>query len=48
MQEKDIYPAIRDRDGDEELEYLQAFFPTLQQFYADAAARGDVVIHWLA
>jgi len=47
MQEKDIYPAIWDR-GDEELEYLQMFFPTLQQFYADAAARGDVVIHWLA
>jgi len=48
MQEKDIYPAIWDRDGDEELEYLQMFFPTLQQFYADAAARGEVVIHWLA
>jgi hypothetical protein len=48
MEEKDVYPAIWAEEGDEGLEYLLMFYSTLQQFYTDAAARGDVVIHWLA
>lgn len=48
MQQKQIYPDIWERDGDEALEYLLDFFPELQRFYADAAARGEAVIHWIA
>lgn len=48
MQEKQIYPQIWERDDPNDVEYLLDFFPTLQQFYADAAMRGDAVIHWMA
>lgn len=46
MQEKQIYPEIWEDDNS--VDYLLDFFPALQQFYADAAARGDAVIHYLA
>jgi len=48
MQEKQIYPEIWQDDDPESVDYLLHFFPDLQQFYADAAARGDAVIHWMA
>lgn len=48
MREKDIYPEIWEDGDPESVGYLLQFFPTLQQFYADAAARGDAVIHWMA
>ena len=48
MREKDIYPEIWEDGDPESVDYLLQFFPTLQQFYADAAARGDAVIHWMA
>jgi len=48
MQEKQIYPEIWEDDDPESVDYLLHFFPDLQQFYADAAARGDAVIHWMA
>jgi hypothetical protein len=45
VDEKTIYPTIWTDDGDEGLDYLLAYYSTLQQFYADAAARGDAVMH---
>ena len=48
MQEKQIYPEIWEDDDAETVDYLLDFFPVLQRFYADAAARGDAVIHWMA
>jgi len=48
MREKQIYPEIWDDDDPESVDYLLHFFPDLQRFYADAAARGDAVIHWMA
>ena len=49
MEAKQIYPdVIWVRDGDEALEFVLDAFAQLQTFYADAAARGDAVIQWLA
>ncbi|MCS0582187.1 YfbM family protein [Massilia pinisoli] len=48
VEEKNIYPAIWAEEGAEGLEYLLSYYSALQRFYTDAAARGDVVIHWLA
>lgn len=47
MEEKNVYPAMWAEEGDEGLEYLLSHYSALQQFYTDAAARGDVVIHAL-
>lgn len=49
MQAKDIYPeTIWVRDGKVALDYVLQSFPALQEFYADAAARGDAVVQWHA
>jgi hypothetical protein len=48
MEIQDIYPDIWMRDGDEALDYVLAFLPTLQTFYRDATARGDAALLWMA
>jgi hypothetical protein len=49
MAAQKIYPnVIWVRDGEEALDYLLDSFRSLAEFYADAAARGDGVLQWIA
>ena len=49
MQDQGVYPEIIwVRDGEESLDYLLENFRPLAEFYADAAARGDAVLQWIA
>jgi len=48
MEELEIYPQIWTRDDPETLDYLLDAFPELQQFYANAATRGEAAILWIA
>jgi hypothetical protein len=48
MTQAEIYPdIIWERDGQESLEFLIAYFRPLLAFYRDAAARGDAVLLWI-
>lgn len=48
MEAEEIYPQIWERDGSEALDFLQHFFPSLVNFYAEAAQKGNAVVLWLA
>ncbi len=49
MQAQGVYPEIIwVRDGEDSLDYLLENFWPLAEFYADAAARGDAVLQWIA
>lgn len=49
MQARGVYPeVIWVRDGVQALDYVLENFRPLAEFYADAAARGDAVLQWLA
>jgi hypothetical protein len=44
MDEAEIYPEIWMRDGAEGLEYVQAYFREMVEFYRTAAERGDAAL----
>lgn len=48
MEEQAIYPQIWASEGAEALDYLLDYFGSLQAAYAEAAARGDAVLLWIA
>ena len=48
METKQIYPEIWVRDGTDALDYLMSHAETLRTHFADAAARGDAIITWIA
>ncbi len=48
MDAQNIYPTAWAIEGDAGLGFLRPYFDRLARFYADAAARGDGVLQWIA
>jgi len=48
MEEKQIYPDIWVRDGEEALQYLLFYFVKLRDYYKEAADKGYGILKYLS
>jgi hypothetical protein len=48
MMANDIYPSTWDRPGENQLDWLFAYFDDMVPFFTEAAVAGDVLLMWVS